>query len=584
EMSGAIAGSLFWIYFAEKLGFKGFLALHLLTFAATLFFKAEKKFVKIILAALAVGVFALGGEPQPLFNKRERYDLLEKGTLLDSKWNTNAHVELIESKSQPGKKLILFDGGVLRSTVYEFNGNYQQAREALLTPKNVGVWSLDVAAPAFVLKDQMDKVLLISAVGGQEIFAAKAFGAKEIVAADINGAAQSFARDELKDYNAHLYDDKVQVETIDGRKIAKIAAEETHEKFDLIQIYSASNAAYLTGMGLGLKMGSLVTAEAIQFYVRALSETGILSLSQPNYWQIKETLMQVDRPHNVLAITASDNPDFLKSFYLKKNAWKQNEVDDLMAWLARDPLHKWEILIDPFKGETEAGKKLNLDIQKPQNSKLAVPIDDRPFVELTESPLNLIQVRVLLAAFILAAIGIYFLPKTSWTKFKNKSSLYFTIGILFGLVQQSAIYFMQKQLGMPDWGLVIALVVSLAASILALQLSEKVKVLNLKLGFGILLACAAFNFYMFQTGDVINGLLLFLLMPVQSFIFIKRIKNDLAHIRWAWWTNGLGFVFGVCGFYVLFAFVGMSWMLNIIYLSYGALFFVAARREKLKIC
>lgn len=569
EMFGAILGVAGWLAITEKIGFQGFIIIHVSVFIFSVVISDLTNISKILKIILATGLLFFVNEPQPLFNKRDRYQLIDKGQLLDVKWNTVAHVELVESQQFPNRKIILFDGGLLRSIVYEFNGNFSDLREKMLKSINVGVWSLDVVLPAFTLKDQMNNVLLISVVGGQEIMAAKAFGAKQIYAVDVNSAAQKYSHTRLNEYNGKIYENNVHVYTKDGRQLA----EELNLKFDLIQIFSASNAAFMSGLGSGLRPSSLITADAIETYFDKLTDNGILNLSQANYPQIKKTIEYVSQKrnyqNNILAIRPAFEEAMIKSFYVKKSAWTKEQIEEIINWLGQDRKNKWDILIDPFEGETKSGKELS-NLFPASKNKDKIATDDWPFVNLIQHPLELPQAQALSLVFVLLIVG--FLAYTYLiAKMKNNKSLsFFFIGLLFGLLQQSLMHLLQKNIGRPDYGLGVTLILCLFISICTIYLSTVKNKINYKLAFFALfftlIAIAIKNEL-----SMVFGLVTIIFF--QSLLFIKLIQQENNQIRWAWGTNGLGFVLGVCSYFLIFSLIGFTLTVGLMLLGYLMLFY-----------
>jgi hypothetical protein len=576
EMAGAVCGTFVWFFASSALGFKGFIVIHLLVFCLCTLKEAKPgKLVKLSQILLAVLVFLSYREPQPIFNKRQRYDFLKNGQIEDFKWDPAGYVELLRHTSAPDMRVLLFDGGGLRSTSSRFDGNYPELKNRYLKSETFGVWSLDVVLPAYVLRSQLKSAMLISAVGGQEVLAAKAFGAEDVWAVDINKSAQDYSRNKLRDFNGHLFDN-VNVVTLDGRK----AVADSNRKFDIIQIYSANNAAFLGGIGGSLRPSSLVTVEAFQDYLSHLNDNGIVHLYMNNYPGVKKTVLEAVRraelKNAVLALKAPRTDVDLTNFYLKKNGWSPEELKDTLEWLNRAG-NGWDVLIDPFSGETENGKNwLEKDRFSKYKNIFGPATDDWPFIDYMESPVNSLVGSKAIYIFVFCVLTFSCLAFFGKTKKNTFDAGFFWIGFLFGILQEIFLLSMQKIIGRPDLGLTIALSVCLLISISVLRILKTSR-LNEKLfaALFVILGCAGL-----MRNDFAYLAASFFMLILQSFIFTLKLNAAPDKFRWIWWTNGLGFVLGACFFYIGFSYLGMQKLFVVVAGSYVVLSVLLLKNKK----
>jgi hypothetical protein len=573
EMAGSIAGVFLWAQFTSALGFTGFVAIHIGVFLVTcLLEKQVGAKLKLLQAVLAVFVLALHAEPQPINNKRSRYELLKNGTVESFRWDPAGHVELIATNESPQYKIFSFEGGILRSAATKFDGDYARIKSLYLNSENFGTWNVDVVLPAYLLDGKIDNALLISTIGGQEILAAKAFGAKHIEAVDINSSAQKISMG-LNPFNGNLYDESVHVQSLDGRKAVEIS----DKKFDLIQIYSTSNGAFMSALGGRLRPCSLVTVDALISYLNHLTENGILHFYLHNYRRERETVLaMVEKAGLKNAVLSISNDNLEKKqadFYVKKSGWTEAEMDKALKWLQKSDT-KWDVLIDPLRGETEKGKTFG------NSESEYIPgaaTDDWPFIDYTKGVLGYVVVKPLLAIFVLSILGLLALTRNYRKNGFELDSHFFSLGLLFGFSQQLLLLCLQKIIGRPEWGLAFTLAESLIISIVVLFLPQKFfsKNVLILLFFGCALLGIFTNDNLYFAGTTV-------IVFLQSSMFTQKLYQQSDKFRWIWWTNGLGFVLGACLFYVVLSQAGLQKLFVLLSLSYALVALVTIKNPAYK--
>lgn len=554
ELIGGVCGVLLWYFGSVHLGFIGFVGVQLL--AHGIFWLGQPASIGI--KALTLGAFIASlffiREPLPILDKFVKFNFGENKKLVTLSWNPNAHVALIESKGVDAARTISFDGGSYNSSVPKIEGNFQISGTDIATLRKRYFWALDVALPHMLLKERHSKVALISAVGGQEVIAAKAFNASKIWTIDINGSAQTFAGPLSRSFNSDLFSSDVEVLTGDGRKFIESA----RSPFDVIQIYSAFNAIYTGLVGLATQPSRLVTIESLRAYVEKLTPGGILHVSQPFREKILSTftaafdLSGAKKNHPLLVIRRDHTgPSNLKygSFLFKKGGWSDAEVDSIETFLAGDKLDKWHLVVDP-----------RADFKREPLNVLPPATDNKPFPRLTSPPLELTSLRICIVALVLLlalSLG-QVLHQTKVAKGVGVNALLF--GVTYSWGQNIIIVMFQGKLGEPALGLSLGLVFCLCASILGTAMQQNLSKGKNRSTGNVLVACLALvlsGLSGFPNFTIVSMILLFLLVTLQSARFAEILRGTRLHTNYIFWVNGLGFAIGFLLFnlsYVIFGF------------------------------
>lgn len=567
ELLGGATGCLIWYFFSPVIGFKGFAILAIGFQILFLALKLSKKWRPIALLSIFCIFFV--SEPQPILNKRERQELVKNGEILQTAWDPDAHVDLIRLGHNQ-QTMLIFEGGQLRSHLPNFNGDLSALTEKYLRSDASEVWGLDVILPHRLMHEKpYHRAALISAVGGQEVLAARAFGAQQIWAIDINASAQKMAAGERLRQGNSLFDRSVEVVHMDGRKFI----EKSNEKFDVIQIYSAHNASYSGTFGAFLQPGSLVTKEALSEYILKLTDNGILHVGLPFYLKIRSGFESLDIlppeeiPRHLLAIrrkSVSHENDSISNIYFKKQPWTQAEVTDLLDWLSKDSRVNWEILHNPlWSWGEQLGQKLKIvSSLSPDIEPLRAATDDWPFTRLIVQPHKLAQIQVgfLLLFFValLSAFTLYLRQKHN-AQMAHDLGASLVLGVTYAMAQNILIIYLQKILATPAAGLTAAYLVSLLLSACAALLFRSKKkwmfwvFITVATALASLRFISALSFY----NSIVVVLLMFCLF-IQSCFFTTLLLPFKRILPVLFWVNGLGFVLGFLLHNMNFVYFGLN--------------------------
>ena len=553
ELTGGLTGIVTWYLFTDNFGYLGFFYLMSISFFFYLLtIKKSKKQLGIFLLSTTLSLILLSS-PLPIIDKRERSQLVMNGRILDSVWEPNGHVEIIESSLQPNKKIISFEGGALRSTINQFDGDYKKLKEDFLNSKSSLVWSIDVVFPHLLIRKDKYSAALISCLGGQEILAARTFGAEKIDAIDINGTAQDLVKNKYSQYSGQIYNKDINSVTLDGRYFL----EQTNQKYDVIQIYSADSSSFATLFGSFFRPSNLVTTDSLKLYIQKLNENGIFQLTQlpgARIYKTFEVAFGSDRllQQNELFIYKSKkNP--LVNFAFKKNGWKKNDIDFAINWLAQDQNHDWQIILNPFASESEKTTSLSSQFKNdPLYDKESS--DDWPFLKMSSHFINSTEIKwIFLSIFsMLFLFGITF-SRSSINR-RTIAFIFFLTGITLSFSQSFLVILLQKKWGLPSLAICLTLISSLAISLF----SNSLRFYSFKNLFtffvGALLLATVFHLL----DSPLLYLSLFLLMFCQSFIFSKIAQKTEHNISEFFWFNGLGFMLGTLFFNLIFVTSGLS--------------------------
>lgn len=133
------------------------------------------------------------------------------------------------------------------------------------------------ATPAYVIVPEHPVVGIIGVGGGRQLVDARRSGASRIVCIDINPTILRWVRHEDRELNGGLFDaPNVELKLGDGRAVVR----SSEQAFDVL-VMQAIDTYAATAMGAyALSENFLYTKEAIQDYLRSLSEDGILTISR----------------------------------------------------------------------------------------------------------------------------------------------------------------------------------------------------------------------------------------------------------------------------------------------------------------
>ena len=174
---------------------------------------------------------------------------------------------------------------------------------------------LPTALP-FALKHDAD-VFVVQFGGGLSTASALAKGARSVTVADSNPAVLSAFRHDpgLREFTGDiLAKPRVKVVNQDGR----IFLSNTDQRYDVVDLSLADSAGLSNPGGFAITEKYNYTSEAMQTYMRALQDGGILAVT---LWNKEEPPKSVLRLYAtmVAAARAMDEPDLARCFYVVSN-------------------------------------------------------------------------------------------------------------------------------------------------------------------------------------------------------------------------------------------------------------------------
>lgn len=555
EMLGGILGVLLWYFASAHLGFKGFVYLNIIIiFVFFAFFYSHRLLLGYVVCSIMTALFL--SEPHPVEDIRERYELVKASGLQKKVWDPNGTIEVVNLGDN--LKAILFEAGRLRTSINKFDQNYVNLREQYNQSRPIHLWGLDVAAPHFLINKKDYSAVLISAVGGQEILAAKAFGAKKIAAVDINKSAQEEVAKTYYDFSGQIYKD-ISVHNLDGR----IFIARSKELFDVIQIYSAYNASFSSSLGPEFVPTSLMTIEALKDYVSKLSDEGILQITQGNILKNK-FIFEAAFGENIFSTSAhlivykrKHNNNILINYLYRKRAWSKDEVSAFEKWLSNDEKTQWEFLYNPYK--PNESRPSQSSVSHLPNLKTPVT-DDWPFYFLTKSTHSVFQIQFL-ATFAFVLLLVHFLLAKFKQNTLGESTSLLVMGANFAFAQGILIFLFQRVVGNPALGLSAALIALLFIVAMAtVAFHSRYNSKNLAL-LNIVSSLAVVFIFIAKPVFYKNEALIFALLSfafVQSFIYQKYVFELRSKIGGVILSNGVGVVSGTIIFHLLFVSIGLN--------------------------
>lgn len=575
ELAGGLLGVIVWTHFASELGFFGYVLVFFIIINWIIWMQFKKPRWLIFSLFFSALLLYFLQEPRPVLKKQDRDKLVASGEVLEKVWDPSGHVELIDSNIFRSEKILSFEGGLLRSHIYEFDGDFKNLGAQYLRSLSPGLRSIDVALPHFVKRNRESTVALISCVGGQEALAARAFGAKKIYAIDINRSGLELANRYTIYKTGRLFTGEFQQVNEDGRRFV----EKSQETFDVIQIYSSASASFSSAFGSYFVPSLLISKEAIQSYLEHLKSDGILQITQfklNKLWRVIDAALGQDAffsSPQLLVFRDAGPQETQINVVIKKDGWKPQEIDELLKWLEADQRKKWKILVNPMQS-AELNRQNLLRENEDFLDKRPVT-DNWPFWRISSPYFNQLPFQRLLlvglvVAIVCAASMMYFRRKESFLI--QKSS--WNMGITFGVAQCLLVFEMQKIFGLPHLGLGYAIVSLLAIAILATLIPERtipIRILIFVIGF--------YCFFHHHSYSLVwvHLLTLGVLVFAQSQFFAKLLPTAMNDLNTFFYFNGLGYMAGVLAFNLVFSLFGY-WQTQILL---GVLyFFVFIQRDR----
>lgn len=231
-----------------------------------------------VLAVSLAALFAAGGpitraiQPEPQKNMNLDYAGLaadDERIIEYTEWNALARIDIVTTLKNPGSKWIYIDGGARTKLVVgppKTPTRFDPAKHDLTYSRT----------PYFFHRDP-ERVLVIGAGGGIDVWYALRAGAKRIDAVEINSTTADIGLRRYRGVNKDLFHRKgVRLIIEDGRSFAR----RTDHLYDVIMIHAIDTFAALNAGAYMLSENYLYTVEGIADYLNRLKPGGTLTITR----------------------------------------------------------------------------------------------------------------------------------------------------------------------------------------------------------------------------------------------------------------------------------------------------------------
>jgi len=268
DLAGAAAGTLLFFAALPLCGARGAVALSAVLAALASWCLAPSRRLRIV-AGVAAAVLATPVAWQSLLpevrmdeTKPVTTDLAHGGTLVFSKWNALARIDVTERPNS--RPMIYIDAA---------------AATPVTPPRSAALAGKDLSAQACCLRPGAS-VAIIGPGGGVDIQNALALGTGRITAIEINPLILDLVRHRYRDYMGAPYDNpRVWAVRDEGR--SSIAR--SRSRFDIIELTLIDTWAASASGAYSLSENYLYTVEAFRAYLEHLTGDGMLSVTRWAY-------------------------------------------------------------------------------------------------------------------------------------------------------------------------------------------------------------------------------------------------------------------------------------------------------------
>lgn len=282
DLVGAALGSLTIVFFINWTGAPlAILFVSIVTLISAAFFSiaSQKKLILAIslLTIFGISIFAQYSDThwniQPATNQgKELSNFMSNseldGKLLDSKWTSFGHIDLVASPALPHEKRIYVDGGA-GTSLYHFNGNFSDSTDSV-----VPLLTNTTLYFPYYFADK-NSSLIIGPGGGVDVLTALMAGVKKIDAVDVNPGIVDIVKEQA-DYDGGIYTNygNVQVTIDDGRSYIK----RTDQEYDVIMLDVPLTKTAQGTLGYSLAENYLFTTDSFIDYLNHLNDNGFLTI------------------------------------------------------------------------------------------------------------------------------------------------------------------------------------------------------------------------------------------------------------------------------------------------------------------
>jgi len=239
--------------------------------------------------------------------------------ILHTEWNPLSRVDVL--RAPDGSRNIMIDGGA--------------STPLSSAPEDGRIGAPNLAnrttAAAFAML-RSPKVLVIGSGGGTDVRIALVAGASNVTGVEINPSIVNMVRGRYADFIGNLFTHpQVQLVEGEGRHFVRSTA----ERFDLIQLTLIDTWAASASGAYSLSENYLYTKEAIEDYLAALNEGGILSITR---WRFEmPRLLSVARaavPQAARSVVVVEK-DQRSTMLLSRRPFTQSQIAALEAFCER---------------------------------------------------------------------------------------------------------------------------------------------------------------------------------------------------------------------------------------------------------
>jgi hypothetical protein len=312
------------------------------------------------------------------------------GTIEYSVWDPVSRIDVLPGINQ---KQVAYDGGAQATTLFKFDGDFEQLRNMLTKSVYRYFWNRGVLAAHYFKSGSGSRVLVIGAGGGQEVKAALLYGASSVDAVEMVGSVVDLASRRYGDYIGGIFS-RPDVHFIKGE--GRTFLQSGNKKYDIIQIYSNHTTSSLAAGSGAMDVSYLLTAEAFRAYFKHLRPGGVLQINFPLYPRLVTTAAlawaesgRIDFKSHVLVYQRDPRieADLKPTFLVKMTPWTPKDVrrmDDFFSadfgervgWVkAEDPLNQGK----SFLPNGFYVSPLSLRLEELAPYRISPATDDRPF-------------------------------------------------------------------------------------------------------------------------------------------------------------------------------------------------------------
>lgn len=356
DLAGAAFGSGFsLIIFNFFNASNAVIFLALILFISALFFPnfSGKAIVKglqlLLLSGLILFAFLghhdlLGKIPIGNFPEKDFYHVYpnlddEDYHIIDSRWSLYGRTDLVRYNHQDVVEHLFIDGAA-GTPMYRFNGDPQNPGKML---PNIFIRS-STTLPFLLLEDhEKNNLLVIGPGGGKEILTGLLTGFRWITGVEVNPDIIDVVKSH-KDFNGGIYTEfpNIQILAKEGRHFIK----KNNDLYNMIVLALPSTEQVQNIDYLATSENFLLTAEALQDYLKILKPDGSLVFTLHNRWELMRLIVTSLHAFEKIGIPYQKalnhfiiiSHDYTPTIIIKKRAFQPNEITRIKEKVAQLPI------------------------------------------------------------------------------------------------------------------------------------------------------------------------------------------------------------------------------------------------------